>query len=223
MRKYVVLLGPPGAGKGTQAKVAAERLGLPHISSGDIFRENLKNQTRLGQQADAYLKKGELVPDDLTIAMIQDRLSKPDTAQGALLDGFPRTPPQAEALDDMLAKLNGKLAAVPYINVPADVLVKRLSGRWICRAGGHVFHELYNPPQVPGRCDIDGSELYQREDDKAETVKHRIEVYFEQTRPLIEYYQQQGLLTEINGNQPIEQVTADLLSKLETIIANHAG
>jgi adenylate kinase len=223
VRKFVVLLGPPGAGKGTQAKNAAERLGLPHVSSGDIFRENLKKQTSLGQQADAYLKKGELVPDGLTIAMIEDRLSQPDAAQGALLDGFPRTAPQAKALDEMIAKLGGKLVLVPYINVPEAVLIERLSGRWICRAGGHVFHEKYNPPQVSGRCDIDGSELYQREDDKAETVKHRIEVYFEQTRPLIEYYQDQGLLAEINGNQPIEQVTADLLQELETVETNHAG
>jgi adenylate kinase len=223
LRKFIVLLGPPGAGKGTQAKIAAERLGLPHISSGDIFRENLKNQTPLGQQADAYLKQGELVPDGLTIAMIEDRLSQPDAAQGALLDGFPRTVPQARALDEMIAKLGGKLDLVPYINVPEEVLVERLSGRWICRTGGHVFHEKYHPPQVPGRCDIDGSELYQREDDKAETVKHRISVYFEQTRPLIEYYLKQGSLTEINGNQPIEQVTADLLKELEAIKANHAG
>jgi adenylate kinase len=223
MRMYVVLLGPPGAGKGTQAKVAAERLGLPHISSGDIFRENLKNQTPLGQEADTYLKKGELVPDGLTIAMIADRLSQPDAAGGALLDGFPRTPPQAEALAEMLARMDGKLVSVPYINVPEDVLVERLSGRWICREAGHVFHERYNPPQAPGRCDIDGSELYQREDDKAETVKHRIRVYFEQTRPLIEYYQKQGLLTEVNGDQPIERVTADLIKELETVKAGYAG
>lgn len=223
MRKFVVLLGPPGAGKGTQAKNAAGHLGLPHISSGDIFRENLKMQTSLGQQADAYLKNGELVPDDLTIAMIKDRLSQLDAARGALLDGFPRTPPQAKALDEMIAELGGRLILVPYINVPEEVLIERLSGRWICRAAGHVFHEKYNPPQVPGRCDIDGSELYQREDDKTETVKHRIEVYFEQTRPLIEYYQEQDLLVEINGNQPIEQVTADLVRALEAVEEGHAG
>lgn len=223
MRKFVVLLGPPGAGKGTQAKNAAVHLGLPHISSGDIFRENLKMQTSLGQQADAYLKNGELVPDDLTIAMIKDRLSQLDAARGALLDGFPRTPPQAKALDEMIAELGGRLILVPYINVPEEVLIERLSGRWICRAAGHVFHEKYNPPQVPGRCDIDGSELYQREDDRTETVKHRIEVYFEQTRPLIEYYQEQDLLVEINGNQPIEQVTADLVRALEAVEEGHAG
>ena len=223
MRNYFILLGPPGAGKGTQAKVAAKRLGLPHISSGDIFRENLMNQTQLGQQADAYLKNGELVPDELTIAMIQERLSRPDSAGGALLDGFPRTPPQALALDEMLARLDGKLVLVPYINVPEDSLVERLSGRWTCRAGGHVFHEKYNPPQVPGRCDIDGSELYQREDDKAETVKRRISVYIEQTRPLIEYYRERGLLTEIDGDQPIELVSADLSAKLDALDMDDAG
>ena len=144
---------------------------MPHISSGDIFRENLKNQTELGQEADGYMKRGELVPDDITIAMIRERLSRPDCQPGALLDGFPRTPAQADALAAMLAGFSGKVDAVPYISVAEEVLVERLTGRWTCRARRHIFHEKFNPPKVAGRCDLDGSELYQRDDDKAETVK----------------------------------------------------
>jgi adenylate kinase len=214
MPTYIVLLGPPGAGKGTQAQIISEKLGLPHISSGDIFRENLKNQTELGQAADGYMKRGELVPDDLTIAMIRERLSRPDCRPGALLDGFPRTPAQADALATMLADFSGQVDAVPYISVAEDVLVERLTGRWTCRQEGHIFHEKFNPPKVAGRCDIDGSELYQREDDKAETVKRRIRVYLEQTAPLIAYYRQRGVLLEVDGTLPIEQVSVVLLAKL---------
>jgi len=215
MPTYVVLLGPPGAGKGTQAQVISKTMDLPHISSGDIFRENMKNQTELGRQAKGYMDRGELVPDDLTIAMIRERLSRPDCARGALLDGFPRTPPQAQALDGMLAEFNGRVNAVPYIKVAENVLIERLTGRWTCRAQGHVFHEKFNPPEKPGVCDYDGSELYQRDDDKAETVANRIKVYFAQTMPLIDYYQKAGLLIEVDGAQPIEKVTADLLEALQ--------
>ena len=214
MSMYIVLLGPPGAGKGTQAQVISARLGLPHISSGDIFRENLKNQTELGILAKRFIDRGELVPDDVTIAMIRDRLSRPDCRVGALLDGFPRTPAQAEALAGILAEFGGGVDAVPYVNVSEAVLVERLTGRWTCRESGHVFHEKFNPPKAAGRCDNDGSELYQREDDKAETVSRRIRVYFEQTMPLIEYYRQKGVLLEIDGTQSIEQVSADLLAAL---------
>lgn len=216
MPTYVVLLGPPGAGKGTQAQLISSKFELPHISSGDLFREHLKAQTELGRLAKGYMDRGELVPDDVTIAMIRERLSRPDCAAGALLDGFPRTPPQAEALAKMLVDFQGKVDAVPYINVREEILVERLSGRWTCRAQGHVFHEKYNPPREAGRCDIDGSELYQREDDKAETVVNRIRVYLKQTMPLIEYYRQQGVLMEVDGSQPIENVSADLLSALPT-------
>lgn len=209
------MLGPPGAGKGTQAEAISAKLGLPHISSGDIFRENLKNQTELGKMAAVYINKGELVPDDVTIAMIRDRLTRPDCHEGALLDGFPRTPPQAEALAAMLAEMHGEVKSVPYICVPDEVLIERLAGRWTCRASGHVFHEKYNRPQKPGICDFDGSELYQREDDKTETVKKRIRVYLEQTQPLIDYYTQRNLLVEVDGKKPIEQVTKDLLSALQ--------
>lgn len=214
MPTYIVLLGPPGAGKGTQAQIVSKTLGLPHISSGDIFRENLKNQTELGKLAKGFMDRGELVPDDLTIAMIRDRLSRPDCATGALLDGFPRSTAQAEALAEMLAGLQGKVNAVPYIKVAEQVLIERLTGRWTCRAQGHVFHEKYNPPKQAGVCDQDGSELYQRDDDKAETVINRIRVYFAQTAPLIEYYQRADQLVEIDGTQPIEKVTAELLAAL---------
>ncbi len=214
MSKYIVLLGPPGAGKGTQAQIVSQKLGLPHISSGDIFRENLKNQTELGALAKGYMDRGELVPDDVTIAMIQDRLSRPDCVSGALLDGFPRTPAQAVALGKMLSGFGGHVSAVPYIKVAEEVLIDRLTGRWTCRAQGHVFHERHNPPQKAGVCDVDGSELYQRDDDKAETVVNRIRVYMQQTAPLIEYYQREGVLVEVDGTQPIDVVSVDLLKAL---------
>lgn len=215
MPVYVVLLGPPGAGKGTQARIVSEKLGLPHISSGDIFRENLKNNTELGVLAQRFMDRGELVPDDVTIAMIRERLSRPDCKPGALLDGFPRTPAQAQALQAILLDFGGKVDVVPYINVPDEVLVERLTGRWTCRAHGHIFHERHNPPKEAGRCDHDGSELYQREDDKAETVTRRIRVFMEQTEPLIAYYRKRGLLVEVDGTRPIEQVTEDLLSSID--------
>lgn len=218
MPTFIVLLGPPGAGKGTQAQIIAKTLQLPHISSGDIFRENLKNQTELGKLAKEYMDGGELVPDDLTISMIRDRLTREDCALGALLDGFPRTPAQATALAGMLKDFNGKVNGVPYIKVAESILVERLTGRWTCRAQGHVYHQKYNPPRKEGVCDFDGSELYQREDDKAETVINRIKVYFNQTMPLIEYYRNEGTLIEIDGTQSIEQVSADLLSALNKVI-----
>jgi len=215
MARYYVLLGPPGAGKGTQAKIIAEKYQLVHVSSGDLFRDNLKRQTELGQLAQQYMTKGELVPDDVTIAMIRERLSRPDCQNGALLDGFPRTPAQAEALAGMLKEFNGQVNLVPYISVPEELLIERLCGRWTCRANGHVYHEKYNPPQKAGICDLDGSELYQRDDDKSETVLNRIKVYSEQTAPLISYYKDQNLLAEIDGKKSIEDVTVDLLSALE--------
>ncbi len=214
MATFYILLGPPGAGKGTQAQIVSQTLGLPHISSGDIFRDNLKNETELGRKAKGFMDRGELVPDDLTISMIRERLEKPDCQAGALLDGFPRTVAQAKALDEMLASMGAEVKGVPYIKVDAQVLVDRLSGRWTCRAQGHVFHEKHNPPQKPGVCDYDGSELYQREDDKSETVQNRIQVYFKQTMPLIEYYRQSGTLIEIDGDQSIELVSHDLLAAL---------
>lgn len=217
MAKYIVLLGPPGAGKGTQAQIIAEKYQLVHVSSGDLFRENLKKQTELGKHAQTFMSRGELVPDDVTIAMIRERLARPDCKNGALLDGFPRTPAQASVLAEMLKDFNGAVNIVPYISVPAEVLIERLSGRWTCRSHGHVFHEKFNPPVVTGICDLDGSELYQRDDDKAETVKNRIKVYQEQTSPLIDYYRKNGLLVEVDGTKPIEEVTKELLTAIEEL------
>ncbi len=215
-RLFIVLLGPPGAGKGTQAKGLAQSLGLVHISTGDLFRENLANQTPLGQLAQSFMDKGELVPDDVTIQMVEDRLSKPDCEKGAVLDGFPRTPAQAEALDALLNKYDTKVNVVPYINVPDEVLIERLSGRWMSRSG-RVYHALYNPPKVKWVDDEDGTELYQRDDDKPETVRHRIDVYQQQTAPLIDYYQQKGLLVEIDGTQEILDVTRDLVAAVSEV------
>ncbi len=215
MAKFYVLIGPPGAGKGTQAKIIAEKYGLVHISSGDLFRENLKNETELGKLAQGFMARGELVPDDVTIGMVRDRISRPDCKNGALLDGFPRTPAQADALAVMLKEFDSKVELVPLIDVPAQVLIDRLSGRWSCRAQGHVFHEKFNPPQVAGICDMDGSELYQREDDQRSTVENRIKVYTQQTAPLIEYYQSRNLLVTVDGTKPIDEVSADLQAAIE--------
>lgn len=214
MPTYIVLLGPPGAGKGTQAGVLAAKFGLPHISSGDIFRENIRSNTELGKLAQTYISKGELVPDDLTIEMIRERFSRPDCVNGAILDGFPRTPAQADALEHMLSGFGGQVNLVPFITAPIEVLIERLAGRWTCRAGGHIFHERFNPPKQNKICDIDGSELFQRDDDKAETVMHRIDVYQTQTAPLIDYYKKRGILAEINGFAPIEEVSAQLMTAL---------
>jgi adenylate kinase len=180
-----------------------------------LFRENIKNQTELGKLAQQFTSKGELVPDDVTIAMIRDRLSRPDCQKGVILDGFPRTPVQGEALKKMLAEFGGEVNVVPFITAPDEVLIDRLAGRWTCRAHGHIFHEKYNPPQSKGVCDLDGSELYQRDDDKVETVKHRILVYLEQTSPLINYYRERGKLVEINGAQHIEDVTETIMAALK--------
>ena len=218
MAKYIVLLGPPGVGKGTQAKILAEKIGLVQVSSGDLFRENFKNETDLGKLAKSYMDRGELVPDDVTIAMIRERISRPDCKDGAILDGFPRTPAQAEALEAMLTGLNCGVDAVPYISADESVLVERISGRWTCRASGHIYHEKFSPPKQAGICDIDGSELYQRDDDKAETVANRIHVYLTQTAPLVDFYHQCGKLVEINGAQPVELVTEELLSDMKKLL-----
>jgi adenylate kinase len=215
MTTFIVLLGPPGVGKGTQAKILSERTGFAHISSGDLFRENLKNQTELGKLAQTYMTKGELVPDDVTIAMIRDRLNRPDCKAGAILDGFPRTPAQADALEVMLEEFEGHVDAVPFITGSDEVLVERLGGRWTCRMNGHIFNEKSNPPKETGKCDFDGSDLYQRDDDKAETVKRRIQVYLEQTSPLIDYYRDHGKLIEVDGMQPIDLVNQSMMKALK--------
>lgn len=211
---FIVMLGPPGAGKGTQAKKLAEKMGLVHLSTGDIFRENLKNETPLGVLAQQFMDKGELVPDDVTVRMVEDRLSRKDCAQGAVLDGFPRTPAQAEALDNLLEENDASVSVVPLIEVPDEVLIERLGGRWMSQSG-RVYHEIFNPPVVKWIDDIDGSQLYQREDDQPDTIRRRINVYQEQTAPLIDYYRNKGILVKIDGTQPIEDVTADLLNAVK--------
>ncbi len=214
MATYIVLLGPPGVGKGTQAKILSETKKLAHISSGDLFRENLKNQTDLGKTAKSFMDKGELVPDDVTIAMIKARLSRPDCAAGAILDGFPRTPAQADALEAMLKEFKGSVSAVPFISAAENILIERASGRWTCKAQGHIYHEKFSPPKQAGVCDFDGSEIYQRDDDKVETVAKRIRVYLEQTMPLVDHYRKAGKLIEIDGSQSVEQVTKALFDAL---------
>lgn len=210
----IILLGAPGAGKGTQSEILKERLGMLHISSGDLLRENVKNNTELGQVANEYMVRGDLVPDQLIIDMITDRMALPDAEHGILLDGFPRTRPQAEALDDALDLRGRSVNAALYIKVEDGVLVDRLSGRWICRNCGHIYHEKFSPPKVEGVCDVCGGELYQRPDDTRETAVKRLGVFFKQTQPIIEYYRERGILQEVPGDQPVDKVTADLIKCL---------
>jgi adenylate kinase len=198
------------SGKGTQAAHLTQLLDIPQVSSGDLFRDNIKNQTNLGLEAKKYMDRGDLVPDEVTIGMVKERLHREDCLGGALLDGFPRTIPQAETLDKILAELGGLVTAVLSVAVPEDVLVERASGRRICRGCGQTYHLKFDPPKEPGICDEDGGELYQREDDKPETVRQRLAVYQEQTSPLIEFYRSRGILQEINGDQPIKKVTDDI-------------
>jgi len=208
---FMVLLGGPGAGKGTQAERLSKTLSIPQVSTGDLFRENLKNETELGLLAKGYMVRGELVPDQVTVGMVRERLSRPDATRGAILDGFPRTIAQAEAFELLLDELGFRLAVVPYIKVPEDVLLARLAGRWTCRKCGAMYHQLYSPPQQAGVCDRCGGELYQRSDDTPETQQHRIQVYFEQTAPLIDYYRKKGLLVEVDGRFGIDEIQAELL------------
>jgi adenylate kinase len=216
---YIVLLGAPGAGKGTQAAALAQTLGIPHVSSGDLFRDNLKRGTDLGLLARRYMDKGELVPDEVTIRMVMDRLSRPpdaapgagEVSAGAILDGFPRTLAQARALDEALAELERALDLVPLIQVGDNEVMRRLTGRRVCRACGAVYHLVFNPPKAEGVCDVCGGELYQRDDDSPDTVRHRLYTYYKETGPLIGYYYAQGLLVEIDGERAIDAVQADLV------------
>lgn len=206
------MVGPPGAGKGTQAALLADRLGLIHIASGDLFRDNLKRQTALGKKAKSYMERGALVPDELTVQMIADRLEQPDASEGVVLDGFPRTRQQAEALDRMLAKMGAKVDATLYIDVDRDEVVRRLSGRWICSASSsHVYHELTKPPRVARTCDLDDADLVQRDDDRPETVRARLEQQLPPMYEVIDYYAERGVLNTVDGEQPIEDVTEALL------------
>jgi adenylate kinase len=215
MTRFVVLFGPPGAGKGTQARRLAEALGIPHISSGDLFRYHVSAGTDLGKLAKTYLDKGMLVPDDVTVEMIDKRLEEPEFRQGAILDGFPRTVAQAKALDGLLAKRGATVGIVADIRVRPETLVRRLSGRWTCSAEGHIYQSETHPPKRPGVCDIDGSALAQREDDRPETVGRRIQVYQEQTAPVEQHYRERGLLYEIDGEQATDQVTQSLIREVE--------
>lgn len=208
-RTYLVFLGVPGAGKGTQAKLLETALGLPQVSTGDIFRYNLKNETELGLLARSYMDKGELVPDDVTIRMVEDRLQQADCAKGAIMDGFPRNLVQAKSFDAMTAE-SGGVGLVPLISLTDEEAMRRITGRRVCRSCGAVYHVDFNPSQVEGVCDNDGGELYQRNDDKPDTVRNRLYVYYKQTSPLVGYYFAHGLLAEIDGARPIDVVQAEL-------------
>jgi adenylate kinase len=207
----IILIGAQGSGKGTQAGMLAQALGIPHIASGDLFRKEIEEKTEVGQKAREYLDRGELVPDDVTIAMVLNRLRQPDCQPGVLLDGFPRTIAQAEALDKSLPELSKQVDAVVYLNVPRQELLRRLAGRYICRANQHVYNIYTRPPKEPGICDLDGSELYQRSDDVGEAVQRRLDTFFKQTIRLLDYYRSQGKVVEVNGNQSIDQVQQALI------------
>lgn len=209
-----ILLGPPGAGKGTQAVKIVEKYGIPHISTGDIFRENIKNGTELGKKAQEYMNRGELVPDDLVIEIATDRLAKDDCKNGFLLDGFPRTVYQAEKLDEFLAAQGGKIDKVLDIAVGKDELITRLTGRRVCKACGASFHVVNIPPKKEGVCDYCGGELIQRADDNLETVTNRIDVYEAQTKPLIDYYEKAGNIAHIDGTTGLDNVFADIVKAL---------
>lgn len=209
-------MGAPGAGKGTQAIQVAAAKGWVHVASGDLFREVRARDTELGRLVKSYYDQGALVPDDVTIRLILDRLAQPDTANGVLLDGFPRTLPQGEALDQALEQRGQRVDRAVYLRVGEAELLRRLSGRWLCRSCGAPYHTVTAPPKQPGRCDRCGGELYQRPDDTEETARHRLKVYFEATVPLIEYYQRRGVLREVNGEQDVESVRRDLMAALES-------
>ena len=208
----VVLLGAPGAGKGTQADILSERAGIPHVATGDLFRAAVRESSAIGLEARRYMERGRLVPDDITIRMLLDRLDAPDAAGGVILDGFPRNRAQAEALASALAERGSRVDRAVNIEVPTDELVRRLSGRWVCRDSGHVYNESTNPPQVEGRCDIDGSSLVQREDDRPDTIRARLTQQLASLGEVIDYYDDAGLLRVVNGLQSIDEVADDMLS-----------
>jgi len=218
--RVVVLLGAPGAGKGTQAQILSERLGLAHVATGDLFRAAVRDKTPLGVTAKGYMDRGELVPDAVTIEMLLERLAQPDAKAGILLDGFPRNTAQAEVLRTALAEKGGRVDVAPYIDVPEADLVARLGGRWICRAGGHPYHEQTKPPAQPGVCDIDGSELYQRTDDQPATVQARLRQQLGALDLVVGYYRDQAVLTSVDGRQDIDAVTVALLAAIVPAIGS---
>lgn len=210
----VVLLGAPGAGKGTQAAVLTQRLGIPHVATGDLFRAAVRDGSPIGLEARRHMERGQLVPDEITIGMLLARLEAPDAVDGSILDGFPRNRAQAEALDTALAGRASRVDLALHIEVPLDELVRRLSGRWICRDAGHVYHEQSNPPRVAGQCDIDGSPLIQRDDDRPDTIRARLTGQLDSLAQVVDHYRETGVLRTIDGLQPIAAVTAALSGHL---------
>lgn len=215
--RVFVLLGAPGAGKGTQANVLARHLGLPRVATGDLFRAAARDGTPLGIAAKAYMERGELVPDEVTVGMLLERLAAPDAARGVILDGFPRTRSQAEALDRALADRGAAVEAALLVDVPTDELLRRLSGRWLCEAAGHTFHEIAYPPRVPGVCDICGSRLIQRADDRRDVVQARLEKQLGALEEVVDHYRVAGVLQAVDGRRPIAAVTDDLLDCIEPV------
>ncbi len=211
---YIVFLGAPGAGKGTQAAVVAEKLGLAHVATGDMFREAQARGTKLGLEARGYMEKGELVPNEITIGMLLEKIAEPECRQGVIFDGFPRNLEQAEALDEALSQQDGSIDEVVYIKVSEKELLQRLGGRWICRDCQAPYHEVNAPPKTAGKCDRCGGQLYQRPDDAAETVRDRLRVYFEQTAPLIDHYTQAGKLLEVDGEGVVDEIRERILVAL---------
>lgn len=211
---YIILIGAPGSGKGTQAKLLSKKLGIPQVSTGDLFRQEMEKGTELGNEIRETMESGNLVDDETTIEIFRQRLSESDCEEGAILDGIPRTLQQAEMLVDLFDDLGLELESVLYIDLPEEEIMRRITGRWTCREEGHVYHEVYNPPNNPGICDIDGSELYQREDQQPDVVEERIKVYKENTEPLVSFYYEKDLLTTINGEQTIEKVHEEIMEKL---------
>lgn len=212
---YVVMLGAPGAGKGTQADTLSREMGLPHVASGDLFRRALEDGTELGRLARKYMDKGELVPDGVTVKMIMERIKQPDCVGGCIFDGFPRTLQQARVLDEALGREGRQIDRAVYIQVPDEELVKRLSGRWLCRRCQAPYHMVNSPPKTPEKCEKCGGELYQRSDDKEETVKERISVFLHQTVPILDYYEEQGKLVRVNGHRPMQVVADEIISALK--------
>jgi adenylate kinase len=213
----IVLLGAPGAGKGTQAMLLAERLGIPHVATGDLFRAAVRDSSPIGLEARRFMERGQLVPDDITIRMLLDRLDQPDAAGGAILDGFPRNRAQAETLDRALADRGSAVDLAVDIDVPSEELVQRMSGRWVCREAGHVYNQSTNPPRTPGVCDIDGSALIQREDDKAETIRTRLDVQLASLREVIDHYASTGILRTVDGLQAIDDVATAIDSVVRDV------
>ena len=217
MGHFVVLLGPPGAGKGTQAKLLAEAFDMPHVSSGDLFRDHLGRKTELGLLAKGYMDRGDLVPDDVTVSMVIERLGRPDCQKGALLDGFPRTLSQAASLDGALDERGQRVGVTPLIQVEDEQVMRRLTARRSCRDCGAVYNLVFKPPSVEGVCDVCGGELYQRDDDNPETVRNRLYTYYKETSPLIGYYFAKRSLVEVSGEQGIDDVQADLRATVEAV------